>query len=494
MTDEHDIVINRRQKLAAWRAQGGAYPNDFRREALAEELHVAHRDKDKVTLEADEITTSVSGRVMLRRVMGKASFVTLQDVSGRIQCYIRRDEVGEPAYEHFNDLWDIGDIVGVRGTVMRTNKGELTVQAREIVLLNKTLRPLPEKYHGLADQETKYRQRYLDLIMSEDSRKVFQIRSAVVSAIREFFLAREFLEVETPMMHVLPGGAAARPFMTHHNALDLDLYLRVAPELFLKRLTIGGFERVFEINRNFRNEGLSTRHNPEFTMLEFYWAYRDYEDLIELTQDLLRHICERVTGSQQVDYQGDPIDFSIPAVRMSMAESIVRYAGLSEADVTSEETLRDALIAMNVAVEDDWGLGKLQTEMFEGRVEGQLLEPTFITHYPAEVSPLSRRNDENPHVTDRFELFIRGREIANGFSELNDPEDQAMRFAAQAELHAAGDQEAMHFDRDYVTALEYGLPPTAGEGVGIDRLVMLFADVASIRDVLLFPLLRPRDG
>ncbi|MCZ6458856.1 MAG: OB-fold nucleic acid binding domain-containing protein, partial [Gammaproteobacteria bacterium] len=275
MTDEHDIVNNRRQKLAAWRAQGGAYPNDFRREALAEELHVAHRDKDKVALEADEITTSVSGRVMLRRVMGKASFVTLQDVSGRIQCYIRRDEVGEAAYEQFNALWDIGDIVGIRGTVMRTNKGELTVQAREIVLLNKTLRPLPEKYHGLADQETKYRQRYLDLIMSEDSRKVFRIRSAVVSAIREFFLAREFLEVETPMMHVLPGGAAARPFMTHHNALDLDLYLRVAPELFLKRLTIGGFERVFEINRNFRNEGLSTRHNPEFTMLEFYWAYRD---------------------------------------------------------------------------------------------------------------------------------------------------------------------------------------------------------------------------
>jgi len=494
MTDEHDIVNNRRQKLAAWRAQGGAYPNDFRREALAEELHVAHRDKDKVALEADEITTSVSGRVMLRRVMGKASFVTLQDVSGRIQCYIRRDEVGEPAYEQFNALWDIGDIVGIRGTVMRTNKGELTVQAREIVLLNKTLRPLPEKYHGLADQETKYRQRYLDLIMSEDSRKVFRIRSAVVSAIREFFLAREFLEVETPMMHVLPGGAAARPFMTHHNALDLDLYLRVAPELFLKRLTIGGFERVFEINRNFRNEGLSTRHNPEFTMLEFYWAYRDYEDLIELTQDLLRHICERVTGSQQVDYQGDPIDFSMPAARMSMAESLVRYAGMREGDVTNEETLRDALIAMNVAVDDDWGLGKMQMEMFEVRVEDQLLEPTFITHYPAEVSPLSRRNNENPLVTDRFELFIRGREIANGFSELNDPEDQAMRFAAQAELHAAGDQEAMHFDRDYVTALEYGLPPTAGEGVGIDRLVMLFADVASIRDVLLFPLLRPRDG
>ncbi len=494
MTDEHDIVKTRREKLAAWRALGAAYPNDFRREALAGDLHGEHGEKDKVALEAEGITTSVSGRVMLRRVMGKASFVTLQDVSGRIQCYIRRDEVGEPAYDQFNELWDIGDIVGIRGTVMRTNKGELTVQATEIVLLNKTLRPLPEKYHGLADVETKYRQRYLDLVMNEDSRRVFQIRSAVVSAIREFFLAREFLEVETPMMHVLPGGAAARPFMTHHNALDLDLYLRVAPELFLKRLTVGGFERVFEINRNFRNEGLSTRHNPEFTMLEFYWAYRDYNDLIDLTQDLLRHIAEKVAGSQQIDYQGDTIDFSIPALRMSMAESIVQYAGLSEDDVTNEKALRDALSAMKGTAEDDWGLGRLQMEMFEARVEDQLLEPTFITHYPAEVSPLSRRNDDNPLVTDRFELFIRGREIANGFSELNDPEDQAMRFAAQAELHAAGDQEAMHFDRDYITALEYGLPPTAGEGVGIDRLVMLFADVGSIRDVLLFPLMRPRDG
>lgn len=494
MTDENDIVDNRREKLAAWRALGAAFPNDFRRAALAVELHTEHGAKDKAALEAAGITTSVSGRVMLRRVMGKASFVTLQDVSGRIQCYIRRDDVGEAAYDHFNELWDIGDIVGIRGTVMRTNKGELTVQAAEIVLLNKTLRPLPEKYHGLADQETKYRQRYLDLIMSEDSRKVFRIRSAVVSAIREFFLSREFLEVETPMMHVLPGGAAARPFTTHHNALDLDLYLRVAPELFLKRLTVGGFERVFEINRNFRNEGLSTRHNPEFTMLEFYWAYRDYEDLIELTQDLLRHIAQRVVGSQQIAYQGGTIDFSIPAVRMSMAESIVHYTGLSEGDVIREGALRDALVAMNVAVEAEWGLGKLQMEMFEARVEDRLLEPTFITHYPAEVSPLARRNDENPLVTDRFELFIHGREIANGFSELNDPEDQAARFAAQAELHAAGDDEAMRFDRDYITALEYGLPPTAGEGIGIDRLVMLFADVASIRDVLLFPLMRPRDG
>jgi lysyl-tRNA synthetase class 2 len=377
---------------------------------------------------------------------------------------------------------------------MRTNKGELTLQAQEIVLLNKTLRPLPEKYHGLADRETKYRQRYLDLIMSEESRRVFRIRSAVISAIRDFFLARDFMEVETPMMHVIPGGASARPFTTHHNALDLDLYLRVAPELFLKRLTVGGFERVFEINRNFRNEGLSTRHNPEFTMLEFYWAYRDFEDLIELTQKMLCHISQSVTGSAQLEYQGQQIDFSQPADRLSMAQAIVDHTALSMREVDDERVLTDALVGMNVAVEDSWGLGRLQLEMFEARVEEALERPTFITHYPAEVSPLSRRNNEDPRVTDRFELFVGGREIANGFSELNDPEDQAERFLAQAKLHAEGDHEAMRFDQDYITALEYGLPPTAGEGVGIDRLVMLFADVPSIRDVLLFPLMRPRDG
>lgn len=494
MTDENDIISNRREKLDRWRALGAAYRNDFRRQALAAELHEQFADDDKATLQAAAIKSAVSGRVMLRRVMGKASFVTLQDVSGRIQCYIRQDEVGARAYAQFKDLWDIGDIVGISGQLMRTNHGELTLQAQEIVLLNKTVRPLPEKYHGLADQETKYRQRYLDLIMSDESRRVFRIRSAVVSAVREFFLDRDFMEVETPMMHVIPGGASARPFTTHHNTLDLDLYLRVAPELFLKRLTVGGFERVFEINRNFRNEGLSTRHNPEFTMLEFYWAYRDFEDLIELTQEMLRHISVRVTGATQLDYQGRKIDFSQPADRLSMAQALVDHTALSSADVVDERLLRDALVGMNVTVEDSWGLGKLQLEMFEARVEDALERPTFITHYPAEVSPLSRRNDENPLVTDRFELFIGGREIANGFSELNDPEDQAERFAAQAKLHSEGDHEAMRFDQDYITALEYGLPPTAGEGVGIDRLVMLFADVPSIRDVLLFPLMRPRNG
>jgi lysyl-tRNA synthetase, class II len=495
MTDESDILKVRRDKLARWRATGRAYPNDFRRDAMAAALHERCRDLDKPALEAEALPAAVAGRVMLRRVMGKASFITLQDDSGQIQCYVRGDDVGDAAYAQFNDLWDIGDIVGVRGTLMRTNKGELTVQASHIELLAKDLRPLPEKYHGLADQEIKYRQRYLDLIMNPESRRVFEMRSRVVSYVRRFFSDQGFMEVETPMMHPIPGGAAARPFVTHHNALDLELYLRVAPELYLKRLTVGGFERVFEINRNFRNEGLSTRHNPEFTMLEFYWAYASFEDLITLTEDLLRGLARDLLQTTEVSYQGRLLALGQPAERMTMAESIVRHTSLSAEEVKDRARLTNFLAGLGVLVEQGWGLGRLQAEVFDACVESKLQQPTFITHYPAEISPLSRRNDADPELADRFELFIAGREIANGFSELNDPEDQADRFRQQAELKSGGDLEAMHFDEDYIRALEYGLPPTAGEGIGIDRLIMLLTDVPSIRDVLLFPLMRPnRDG
>jgi len=492
--DDNPIIRHRRDKLARWREAGGAYPNDFRRDALAAELEGRCRDLDKAALEREPQRARVAGRIMLKRVMGKASFLTLQDVSGRIQCYLRRDDLGEEAYQQFKDLWDIGDIVGIDGTLMRTNKGELTVAADSVVLLNKTIRPLPEKYHGLVDQEIKYRQRYLDLIMNEESRRTFQLRSAIVSCIRQFFLERQFLEVETPMMQLIPGGATARPFVTHHNALGLELYLRVAPELYLKRLTVGGLERVFEINRNFRNEGLSTRHNPEFTMLEFYWAYADYEDAIALTGELLAVLGREVLQGTEVDYQGERLDFGATPARMTLRESLTRMTDVPAADLDDADALRGRLRALNMPVEPAWGLGKLQTELFEALVEERLIQPTFITHYPAEVSPLSRRNDADPFVTDRFELFIAGREIANGFSELNDPEDQAERFLAQVAAKDAGDDEAMHFDQDYIRALEYGLPPTVGEGIGIDRLVMLLTDSPSIRDVLLFPLMRPREG
>lgn len=495
MTEESDIIRHRREKLARWRETGRAYGNQFRRDALAEDLHARCAELDKDALADAGIQVAVAGRVMLRRVMGKASFITLKDTSGTIQCYLRKEEVGAEAYEEFNDLWDIGDIAGVRGTMMRTNKGELTVAADSVELLNKTLRPLPEKYHGLTDHEIRYRQRYLDLIMNDDSRRVFEIRSRVIGKIREFLQERGFLEVETPMMQVIPGGATARPFVTHHNALDLELYLRVAPELFLKRLTVGGMERVFEINRNFRNEGLSTRHNPEFTMLEFYWAYADFEDLIALNEELLQLLARDVLGSAVFSYQGAEIDLARPAERYTMAEAIEQHTGIGAADLRDPDALAAILKGMNVQPEPDWGLGKMQVELFEARVEDRLIQPTFITHYPAEVSPLSRRNDDDPMVTDRFELFIAGREIANGFSELNDPEDQAERFRVQALRRSGGDMEAMQFDDDYITALEYGLPPTAGEGLGIDRLVMLLTDSPTIRDVLLFPLMRPvKDG
>ena len=492
MSEERNVAESRRAKHRRWLAAGGSYANDFRREAEAAALQADCAALDKAALEAEPAHTAVAGRVMLRRVMGRASFVTLQDLSGRIQCYFTRDHLGAEAYDAVKSLWDIGDIVGVRGRLMRTNRGELTVRASDAVLLNKTLRALPEKFHGLIDQQTRYRRRYVDLIVNEGSRRVFEVRSRVVREIRRFFEERGFLEVETPMMHAIPGGALARPFVTHHNSLDMDLYLRIAPELFLKRLVVGGFERVFEINRNFRNEGLSTRHNPEFTMLEFYWAYRDYRDLMELTMALLRRVCANVLGGLQFSYQGQGIDLGGDFAVMTMTESLERHTELTAPQLQDAGALRAFLKDRNVRVRENWGKGKLLMEAFEACVEERLIQPTFITRYPAEVSPLSRRSDADPEVTDRFELFIAGREIANGFSELNDPDDQAARFRDQAARGDSGDHEAMHFDADYIAALEYGLPPAAGEGLGVDRLVMLLTDSATIRDVLLFPLLRTR--
>ncbi len=492
MSEERDLLQIRKAKMQAWLESAGTYVNNFQRDSYAGTLHETYADADKGQLEERSIPVKVAGRVMLRRVMGKASFITLQDVSGRIQCYLAKNTVGEEVYEQFNKLWDIGDLVGVQGVMMRTNKGELTVNAQEIVLLNKTLRPLPEKFHGVTDQEIRYRRRYLDLIMNESTRSLFRTRSQIIQRIRDYFNQLGYLEVETPMMHTIPGGATARPFETYHNSLDMELYLRVAPELFLKRLVVGGFERVFEINRNFRNEGLSTRHNPEFTMLEFYQAYADYRDLMALTDELLMVLCKDVLGDTVLDYQGLSLDMSQPPARMTMVESICRYTGMSEQEVDSPTALADKLTQLNLTVEPHWGVGKLQMEVFEAQVESRLEQPTYITEYPAEVSPLARRNDDNPMVTDRFELFIGGREYANGFSELNDPIDQAQRFQAQADLKSTGDDEAMHFDQDYVDALEYGLPPTAGEGLGIDRLVMLLTNSPSIRDVVLFPLMRPQ--
>ncbi|MCB1647470.1 MAG: lysine--tRNA ligase [Pseudomonadales bacterium] len=490
--DENEIIAQRRAKLSELRAQGNAFPNDFRRKHLAQELHQLFDEKTKEELEAEAAETTVAGRVMLRRAMGKASFVTLQDRSGRIQLYIRQNDVGDEAYAEFNK-WDIGDIVGVSGVVFKTNKGELSVHASEIRLLTKSLRPLPEKHAGLTDTETRYRQRYLDLMVNDETRETFVRRSKIVDAIRRYLSDRDFMEVETPMMQAIPGGATAAPFVTHYNSLGIDMYLRVAPELNLKRLVVGGFERVFEINRNFRNEGMSTKHSPEFTMLEFYWAYADFNDLMDLTEDLLRQVATRVIGTTSFTYKNTTIDFGQPFARMTMAESVLAYND-SVQPHELEDTEKAGAVAkrFGVEVEDSWGLGKIIMEIFEAAVEDKIEQPVFITQHPTEVSPLARRNDDNPDITDRFELFCMGQEIANGFSELNDAEDQAERFRKQVEAKDAGDEEAMHYDDDYVTALEYGLPPTAGEGVGIDRLVMLLTDSASIRDVVLFPHMRPK--
>ena len=489
--DENQIVAERRAKLQALRALGIAFPNDFQRTHLAGELQTAFADKANDELEAARIEVTIAGRMMLKRVMGKASFATIQDMSGRIQLYATRDELGEPLYEQFKH-WDLGDILGAQGTLFRTRTGELSVKVSSLRLLSKSLRPLPEKFHGLADQEQRYRQRYLDLITNPESQRVFKARSRIIQTIREFFVARGYLEVETPMMQPIPGGAAARPFVTHHNALDMELYLRIAPELYLKRLVVGGIEKVFEINRNFRNEGISTRHNPEFTMLEFYEAYQDYRYLMDLTETLLREVAREIAGTTSLSYQGETIELGQPFDRLTMAQAIAKYnPRYPLAELETLDHLRAALAPFGVEILPTDGIGLLQLKLFEQTTESKLNQPTFIVSHPTDVSPLARRNDADASVTDRFELFITGREIANGFSELNDPEDQAERFREQADAKTAGDQEAMFYDADYVRALEYGLPPTAGEGIGIDRLVMLLTDSPSIRDVILFPQMRP---
>ena len=489
--EDNEQIANRREKLATWRHAGQAYPNDFRRDALAADLLAAHADTSAETLEAQPVPVRLAGRIMTRRLMGKASFVHLQDSSGRLQAYVQRDVIGQEPYAAFKQL-DLGDIVGVTGTLFRTKTGELTVRAESVRLLTKALRPLPDKWHGLQDSERRHRQRYLDLIVNDEARRTFAIRSALVTGLREWFVGEGFLEVETPLMQPMPGGAVARPFVTHHNALDMTLYLRIAPELYLKRLVVGGFEKVFELGRNFRNEGLSTRHNPEFTMLEFYQAYADYRDLMDLTERLMRDLATRVLGTTALTYQGQPIDFGQPFARYTLVEAITAYLPRATPELLADlDAARALALELGLVVKDDDGLAQVQLELFEKVVEEQLIQPTFVTDFPVEVSPLARRRADNPALTERFELFIAGRELANGFSELNDPEDQAARFLEQAARKAAGDEEAMYFDADYVEALEYGLPPTAGEGIGVDRLAMLFADVTSIREVILFPHLRP---
>ncbi len=489
--DEGKLIAERRRKLDALREQGNAYPNDFRRNALADELHRTYGGHENEHLEEEAVAVSVAGRMMVKRVMGKASFIKLADRSGQIQVRVERDRLPEGVYAAFKK-WDVGDIVAARGTLFKTQTGELTVLADEIRLLSKSLRPLPEKYHGLADQETRYRQRYVDLIMNEKSRDVFRKRSAIVAYIRAFLDSQDYLEVETPMMQTTPGGAIARPFTTHHNALDMPLFLRIAPELNLKRLIVGGLERVYEINRNFRNEGVSTQHNPEFTMLELYRAYADYESLMNMTEAMLRGMANAILGDTKVTYQDETFDFSVPFKRMTVEEVILHFnPDLDPTRLRDRDYLVDVAKRLEIPVKDSYGPGKLQIEIFEKTGEDNLREPTFVTQYPTEVSPLSRCNDDDPFVTDRFEFFVAGREIANGFSELNDPEDQAERFRAQVRDREAGDDEAMAFDHDYIRALEYGMPPAAGIGVGIDRLVMLMTDSPSIRDVLLFPHMRP---
>lgn len=485
--EENKLIAERRSKLSQLREQSVAFPNDFRRDSLAADLQSELGDHEKAALEQLDRKAAVAGRIMAKR----GPFLVLQDVSGRIQLYVDKKSLPEPL-SHAIKTWDIGDIVGVAGPVHKSGKGDLYIYIQEATLLTKSLRPLPDKFHGLADTELRYRQRYVDLIMNAEVRGVFEMRSSIVTAIRQFLVERDFMEVETPMLQAVPGGATARPFVTHHNALDIDMYLRIAPELYLKRLVVGGFERVFEINRNFRNEGLSTRHNPEFTMLEFYQAYADYNDLMDLTESMLQFVVNKVHDGSTIEYDGHPIDFSKSFRRLSVVDSILAYNNdISSDDLNSREAAVIVAQRLNIPVKENYGLGKIQIEIFEKTVEHQLFEPTFITEYPTEVSPLARRSDKNPFVTDRFEFFVAGREIANGFSELNDAEDQAARFKEQVADKDAGDLEAMHYDADYISALEYGLPPTAGEGIGIDRLVMLLTDSPSIRDVLLFPAMRP---
>ena len=494
--DENHVIAERREKLKIIRAQGVAFPNDFKPLHKAADLVAAHGDKENEAFEAAPVNVVVAGRMMLKRVMGKASFATIQDGSGvnagaRIQLYVAKDMVGEDVYEQFKH-WDLGDFLGATGHLFKTKTGELSIKVTEIRLLAKSLRPLPEKYHGLSDQETKYRQRYVDLITSEETRATFVARSKVVSAIRNFMIQNEFLEVETPMLHPIPGGASAKPFITHHNALDMQMFMRIAPELYLKRLVVGGFERVFEINRNFRNEGLSVRHNPEFTMMEFYAAYTDYHWLMTFTEDCIRAASIAARGTAVISYDGKEVDLSKPFERLTIVGAIQKYAPqYSLEQLNDAKFLRAEIMKHGVKPFDHAGLGSLQLSLFEEAAEAHLWQPTYIIDYPVEVSPLARGSDKNPEITERFELFITGREFANGFSELNDAEDQAARFQAQMKAKEAGDAEAMYYDADFIRALEYGMPPTGGCGIGIDRLVMLITDSPSIRDVILFPHMRP---
>ena len=491
--NENDLIAQRRQDLKELRKTGNAYTNQFKRDSLALDLYAQYKNKSKEELEGESIKVAVAGRMMSRRIMGKASFAHIQDMSGKIQLYVRRDDLVDGVYNDGFKKWDIGDIIGATGTIMKTNKGELSIHVDSIELLTKSLQPLPEKFHGLTDQEIRYRQRYVDLIMNEETRNTFKIRSRVIEFLRSYLKNENYIEVETPMMHVIPGGATARPFTTHHNSLDMELFLRIAPELYLKRLVVGGFEKVFEINRSFRNEGLSPRHNPEFTMLEFYQAYSDYEDLMNLTENMIRELTSNIFGSHEVTYQDQVYDLGKSFERMTVLESILKHnESIVDSDLQSLEKIRNIAKKLDIPIEDNYGLGKIQIEIFEKTVESKLSLPTFITQFPTEVSPLARKSDDDPFVTDRFEFFIAGREIANGFSELNDPEDQAERFSKQVDEKKAGDAEAMHFDEDYIKALEYGMPPTAGEGIGIDRLVMFLTDSASIRDVILFPHMRQK--
>jgi len=489
-TDENHLIAERRAKLAKMRERGIAFPNDFRRNALAGDLLTAYGSRSAEQLDAEPTRVAVAGRLRVKRVMGKVSFAKLEDSSGTIQIFLQPQALGA-AYEDFK-TWDVGDIAGAEGVLYRTKAGELSVRAERLVLLAKSLRPLPDKWHGIADTELRYRRRYVDLIVNEESRRVFETRSRIVRYLRAFLDARGFLEVETPMLHPIPGGAAARPFKTHHNALDLDMYLRIAPELYLKRLTVGGFERVYEINRNFRNEGVSTQHNPEFTMLELYQAYADYTDLMEMIETLFQGLADTLLGSRKLHYQGVEFDLSKSFARMSIEEILLaNNRDLDPMSLRDAQYLRRVCDAMRIPYKSADGPGKLQIEIFEKTGEHTLVQPTFAYAYPAEVSPLSRCNDQDPFVTDRWEFFIGGRELANGFSELNDPEDQAQRFKEQVERKTAGDEEAMYYDADYVRALEYGMPPAAGLGLGVDRMVMLFTNAPSIRDVLLFPHMRP---
>ncbi|MDE1949364.1 MAG: lysine--tRNA ligase [Burkholderiales bacterium] len=492
MSDDNSLIAERREKLKALRAAGVAFPNDFKPRHHAADLHHKHGQVPNEELEPQAVKVVVAGRMMLKRVMGKACFATIQDATGRIQLYVTQDSVGAEALADFK-RWDLGDILGCEGTLFRTKSGELSVRATGLRLLTKALRPLPDKFHGMADQEQKYRQRYVDLITDDAARARFVARSKAVSSIRNFMVEHGFLEVETPMLHPIPGGANAKPFVTHHNALDQQMFLRIAPELYLKRLLVGGFERVFEINRNFRNEGISVRHNPEFTMMEFYAAYWTHHELMDFTEAVLRHAARAASGTAALTYAGQAVELDKPFARLSVRDALVEHAGLTPIEADDATQIHAKLKALGTEPPSHWKLPELQFGLFEAVVEAKLWQPTFIVDYPVEVSPLARASDKNPAVTERFELFITGREVANGFSELNDPEDQAARFQAQAANKEAGDEEAMYYDADFIRALEYGMPPAGGCGIGIDRLIMLLTDSPSIRDVILFPALR-REG